>query len=85
MDARWSARFGAARSVRATCVVKVALVRDAPASRRRRVDGVWDVERCVEICSAGESRQKSSQTLICALRFYQAVSGHLKALGFLQR
>ena len=39
-------------------------------SRRRRVDGVWDVERCVEICSAGESRQKSPKTfLIGALRF----------------
>ena len=54
-------------------------------SRGRRVDGVRDVELCLWRCSAGESQQKSSQTLICALRFYQAVSGHLKALGFLQR
>lgn len=65
MEARWSARFGVALSVSATCACGVAgervggvVVRDMT-SRRRRVDGVWGVERCVEICSAGESRQKS--------------------------
>ena len=51
VDARWSARFGVALSVSATCACGVAgervggVVRHHPPSRRRRVDGVADDAR----------------------------------------
>ena len=44
-----------------------------------------DVERGVEICSAGESEQESSKTLIGALRYYEPMRSHLEAIALLQR